>query len=107
MRLGQKGFTLIEMLMVIMLVAILSAVAIPQFVDFRTEARNGAVQSAVGALRSGIAIQYGQMILRCNSAPGTWPTLAQVVNNDITNGGAPCTAAMVPAGQRGVVADTQ
>src|SRR5207253_1024026 len=38
---------------------------------------------------------YGNSLIRCNATPGTWATLAQVNANDITNGGAPCTAAMV------------
>ncbi len=93
---NQKGFTLIEMMMVIMLVAILAAVAIPQFVDFRTDAKNAAVNSSLGALRTALAVQTGQMLLRCSAPSGTYPTNAQFTGNDITIGASPCTAAMVP-----------
>src|SRR4029079_3742435 len=92
---SQNGFTLIEMLMVILLVAILAAVAIPQFVDFRTEAKNAATNAALGALRTGIATQIGQMVLRCSAASGTLPLAAQIAANDITTGGVPCTVGMV------------
>ena len=86
---------MIELLMVIMLVAILGAVALPQFLDFRTEGRVAATQSLVSAIRSGIKLQYSQQILRCSGASGTWPTISAVASNDITFGGGPCTAALV------------
>ena len=93
---NNKGFTLIEMMMVIMLVAILAAVAIPQFVDFRTDAKNASVNSSLGALRTSLATQIGQMLIRCSASSGTFPTVAQFTANDITTGASPCTAAMVP-----------
>ncbi|MGZ3711944.1 MAG: type II secretion system protein [Bdellovibrionota bacterium] len=92
---NQKGFTLIEILMVVMLVAILAAVSIPQFIDFRVDAKNAATQSALGTLRTSIITQYSNMILHCNAIAGTYPTTAQVNANDVTTGAFPCTAAMI------------
>ncbi|MEZ4814457.1 MAG: type II secretion system protein [Bdellovibrionota bacterium] len=83
---NNKGFTMIELLMVIMLVAILGAVALPQFLDFRTEGKIAATQSLVSSIRSGIKLQYSQQILRCGGSNGAWPTLAAVSGNDITLG---------------------
>jgi prepilin-type N-terminal cleavage/methylation domain-containing protein len=49
-----SGFTLIEILMVITLVAVLSAVALPQFIDFRDDARSAVTRDRLNSFRSSI-----------------------------------------------------
>ena len=55
----QRGFTLIELVMVIVILGVLAAVAIPKFVDLKSDARTAALAGVAGALNSASAINYG------------------------------------------------
>lgn len=58
-RTPQGGFTLIELVVVIVILGILAAFAIPRFVNISTQARAAAVQGVAGSLRSGSALAHG------------------------------------------------
>lgn len=61
-----KGFTLIELMIVVAIIGILAAVAIPRFSDMLEKAREGATKGNIGAIKSAITIYYGDN-------EGQWP----------------------------------
>lgn len=56
----QSGFTLIELVMVIVILGILAAVALPKFVSLGSDARLGVMKSVQGSMRSANAMIYAK-----------------------------------------------
>lgn len=55
---NQKGFTLIELVVVIVILGILAATALPKFIDLSGDANQAAVQGVAGAISSGSSVNY-------------------------------------------------
>ena len=66
MALRQRGFTLIELIVVIILLGIVSVVAAPKFVDVRDEAQKASVQGVGSAFKSGIEQVHLAWLVRGN-----------------------------------------
>lgn len=78
---SEEGFTLIEIIAILVILGILSAIAVPRYIGVTQEAQNRAVLMAVAEGKSRLSTQYARLFLEVGTPPTVTDILAVVTTN--------------------------
>lgn len=87
----KNGFTLVELVMVIVILGILAIVAIPKFFSLQDDAQEAAEKGVVGAVRSGISNYFA-------ANKGVWPTALDSASNAACSSSNVCFSTVLNSG---------